>query len=227
MLVSSQTLFNTIRKALTLHSVGLAFTSIPLVTIWAFSPSGGQAVLRSMTLQRDFIEEPYQLIYFPQNNLSVTQNSGWTGASSSGDIRTAVRTLFGAALSPPNAAVLFSNGSSPSFEDAVTRLGGPLEAIRISKRDAWSNVRVPFIHMLPGYDLSRPFDWMNVTAHALVPYESLIGIPLRGLPLSGEGSMNFVLQASYHTLSVSVEPGPTASKSATDTYCGSAHNGRT
>lgn len=208
MLISSQTLASTIRKTVALHSPGLASTSILLAAIWIFSPAGSQAVLRSITLSRDVIEEQYQLIYFPFRNFSVTQSSGWTGASSSADIRTAVRTLFGASIAPPSAALLYSNGSSQSFNDVIERLGGPSEAIRVSRRDTWSNLRVPFIHMLPGYNANRPFDWTTVPADILAPYESLIGVPLRGLPLSGEGNMNLTLQASYHTLDVSLASDP-------------------
>jgi hypothetical protein len=86
--------------------------------------------------------------------------------------------------------------------DAVERLGGMDEALRISKRDLWRNLRVPFLHSLPGYDDRVP-DWIPVPVDATPQYSSAIGVPIRGLQQQS-GNTSFVMQTNYETVDVSL-----------------------
>lgn len=197
----SQTLFSMIVACFSLRSFGI--WSLCLLIVWAFSPTGGQGILRSISLEPTPVEAAVPLIYYPSNNWSVTPKTSWTGASSSSDIRTLVRTIFGSALAAPSAAALHSNGSSSSFGDTIDRLGGPEEAARISQRDVWNSVRIPFLEKLPEYDASNPFDWVHISNTTIAPYSSIMGVPLRGLPISEKGNLSVTLQTNYHTLHAS------------------------
>lgn len=201
MLNLSQTLFSTVTGCLNLRYFDL--WSLSLMMVWAFSPTGGQGILRSISLEPKHTKDTIPLAYYPSNNWSVSSAMGWNGASSSADIRTLVGTIFRSALAAPSAAVLHSNGSSPSLGDAIDRLGGLKEAIRLSRYDVWNSIRIPFLEMLPEYDVKRPSDWVNISNSTLAPYSSLMGVPLRGLPVSEQGNLSLVLQTNYHTLHAS------------------------
>jgi hypothetical protein len=71
----------------------------------------------------------------------------------------------------------------------------------MTKRDLWRNVRIPFLHMLSGYDKTRS-DWTTVPKDMISDYSSLIGIPIRGFPATWEGNTTFTIQTNYQTLEV-------------------------
>jgi hypothetical protein len=111
------------------------------------------------------------------------------------------RALNGAAFSAQDTGLLHANGSSAQFDDAVQRAGGALEAARLTRRDLWRNVRIPFLHSLPSSPNSE-FDWIDVPSDTVHDYASLIGIPVRGIPTAKRGNATFIIQPFYQILQV-------------------------
>lgn len=110
--------------------------------------------------------------------------------------------MFGAAISASNAIAQASNGSSPTFDAAIRGLGGVDTAIVAARMDLWQNVRVPEITGLPGYDSEDPYRWLQVPTDRLVTYESLVGVPVRGIPQETPSNISFQLSTTYATLEV-------------------------
>lgn len=177
--------------------------TILLLILWAFSPIGGQAALNSIRLERVLNHSERSLMYFPAPLLNSTAVSDFTSASGLSDGKAIVRLLLGTALSSPSALGLFSNGSSPSFNDTISRFG-IAEAVQASQRDAWGSFRVPVIDLLPGYDANNPHEWVTVPSEEIVGYESLVGLPVRGLPSNSVGNMSFIVPTMYTKLEVRV-----------------------
>lgn len=115
-----------------------------------------------------------------------------------------IRTMFGAAMTSPSAAGICANESSPKFSEGIERLGGLAEVIEASKTDIWGNVRMPYLELLPGYKRGSPYDWVDLPTDHIPAYESLAGIPVRGLPLGDIGNLSFRVSAVYAALKVSV-----------------------
>lgn len=203
MLLTSQTVGGTL-KYLALgfssrFSVGLAI----LVLIWSFSPAGGQAVLRIVELQPnvDVVTQP--IVYFPVANISeVTQYSPLLGASSKASFLPTVKALVLSSLYDGSTSVIHANSSGPGFNEAVNTLGGAQAAAEAVQQDHWGNVRVPFIHLLQGYDAGKPQVWVDIPTDTVAPYQSLIGTPIRGLPQHVFGNTTAYINSTYHFFQV-------------------------
>ncbi|KAK8216122.1 hypothetical protein IWZ01DRAFT_524968 [Phyllosticta capitalensis] len=193
MFSQSQTLVSTLKECYNLRNLGLwAFL---LVGLWSFSPAGGQAVLRLLTIEDNYLTASQDLAYYPRHNLSWSAgNNGLSGATSQ---RVYWQMLLGTALSAPGAEVLLANGSSEGFEDAINRLSLPA-AISGTRQDMWGNVRIPTLHLLPGYDENSPEQWVDVPTDSIVEVESLVGVPIRGIRDTGIGNVTFEISASYN-----------------------------
>ncbi|KAK7513644.1 hypothetical protein IWZ03DRAFT_443995 [Phyllosticta citriasiana] len=194
----SQTLTSTLKGCYSLRLLSL--WTFLLVGIWSLSPVGGQAVLRLLRPEGVPKMSTPTLFYYPHHELSmIWGNNGGSGASYN---MVFWEMVYGAALSAANSAVLLANGSSPGFEDAVQRIT-PSEAINGTRQDMWGNVRIPLLHLLPGYNRSSPHQWVDVLLDEVVAFESLIGVPVRGISTSDAGNMTFNLSASYNVLDCS------------------------
>jgi hypothetical protein len=101
----------------------------------------------------------------------------------------------------PDLSLLHANGSSMGFDDAVERVGGAKEAVKMTRRDLWRNVRIPLLQSLPHYS-EMTHDWLSVPAEGIPEYSSLIGVPIRGLPSAHEGNITFNIQTNYQALEV-------------------------
>ncbi|KAK3945142.1 hypothetical protein QBC46DRAFT_372888 [Diplogelasinospora grovesii] len=99
--------------------------------------------------------------------------------------------------------VLHANGSSKFFNMSVAGAGGPQQSARLAQQDIWRNVRIPYITCLKGYGSQDPFRRVGVPQDEVAPYESLVGIPVRGTPPEQGENTTFVIQSSYITVSVS------------------------
>ena len=115
---------------------------------------------------------------------------------------------MGAAFSAPIAAFVepYKN-QTDSYKNGLSRFGDFANMQMASKKDIWGNVRMPYLEKLIGYDFDNPYAWVDVTAHNLdlsVPYESLIGVPIRGLPDFTVGNATFLMSAAYTTFQVSL-----------------------
>jgi hypothetical protein len=123
------------------------------------------------------------------------------GGSTPASLLNGFRALNGAVFSAQDTGLLHANGSSAQFNDAVQRVGGKLEAARLTRRDLWRNVRIPFLHSISS-NLSSEFDWIDVPLDTVHDYASLIGIPVRGIPTAKRGNTTFIIQPFYQTLQV-------------------------
>ncbi|KAH6973016.1 hypothetical protein BKA56DRAFT_691636 [Ilyonectria sp. MPI-CAGE-AT-0026] len=201
-LLGSQTLLSTLTNAVSLRI--LSVWVLLLSTLWTFSPAGGQAVLRAIRVTSVTEVRNYDLTYSPRADVGIPFNDAlWL----SGSFRTSqfshIYPIFGAALSAPGSLGQAANGTSALFDDAVQQLGGPEAASLVATRDLWENMRVPQITSLPGYHLAKPYEWLDVPRDQLVTYESLIGIPIRGLPLGSPGNLTVQVSATYVALECS------------------------
>ncbi|KPA41667.1 hypothetical protein FLAG1_05421 [Fusarium langsethiae] len=201
-LLGSQTLVSTIKTAFVLRMMSL--WTLVLFLLWTFSPLGGQAVLRTIQTTLYTSSQNHEASYVPAADIGLPLNYGiWESASSKANHLGRILPMFGAALSAPNALAQASNGSSTNFDAVIQDLGGVDVASNNARVDLWGNVRVPEITQLPDYDSSNPYKWIKVPSDQLVTYESLIGIPIRGIPSNSAGNFTLQASASYMALECS------------------------
>lgn len=165
---------------------------------WILSLLGGQSVLRAVALQAETISHDFPTISYPSTNLSA----GYDELPALYALPFGLRTIFGAAFSSSATRLMHANGSSPNFRESLEQVGGPDEARRLCKQDVWGNVRLPYLHMLSGYNSSDHYSWVYVPNNTIPPYESLVGIPIRGVPSIRAGNATMMVQSSYISLSV-------------------------
>jgi hypothetical protein len=156
----------------------LTAVGIQLLLVWSLSPLGGQATLRAL-----------------QRSVAVTRN------------QTELRYLY----TGPYAAYLVPNVSvveRPVDVDIfLSELGAPFFR-KISARDAWGNVRVPRLEMLPALsegNSSSHQQWLPVEGISQPEhFSSLTGIPIVGLPGSTASlTTDFTIEVSYMSLDCS------------------------
>ncbi|KAF5537587.1 hypothetical protein FMEXI_9794 [Fusarium mexicanum] len=210
-LLGSQTLMSTLTSAFNLRIV--SHWAILLIILWSLSPLGGQAVLRAIHVTFNTKAQPCDLMYSPATNSgipfdkdrwSISTNSphDWSPElNTAGSDMSTIKVLFGAALSAPNSLGQAANGSSDSFGAVMQQIGNGTASL-LARTDPWGNFRVPQITSLPGYSSFKPYKWLDVPTDQLVTYESLIGIPLWGIPIF-PGNLTFEIPASYATLKCS------------------------
>ncbi|KAM0421035.1 hypothetical protein ACHAPT_011106 [Fusarium lateritium] len=200
-LLGSQTLTNTLRSAVMIR-VFSPWTFL-LAILWSISPLGGQAVLRTIYTTSHANARDYELMYSPAATIGPPLNYGlWESASYRNTQLGEIAPMFGAALSSPNALGQAANGSSPNFDAMIERIGGSAVASAAARVDLWGNVRVPEIASLPGYRSNDPHRWLDVPSDQLVTYDSLVGIPIRGMPSQTPGKVTLDLSAAYLALEV-------------------------
>ncbi|KAF4625752.1 hypothetical protein G7Y89_g12413 [Cudoniella acicularis] len=200
-LYRSQTLFGAFKACLTLRMFELS--TIVLLILWAFNPIGGQSALRAISVEGIFNETPTQIQYLNSDLRSIILSNGFQGASYFASSAPQLRTLYGASLFSPDAGTQYSNGSSAGFDDLISRLGGADTASKSTTMDLWGNIRIPMMHLLPKYNEQLPQSWVDVPSDEIVPYESIIGVPIRGIPSNGIGNITFNITSSYHVLECS------------------------
>ncbi|KAH7270944.1 hypothetical protein B0J15DRAFT_575843 [Fusarium solani] len=201
-LLGSQTLTNTLKSPFLIRLVSP--WTLFLIILWSISPLGGQAVLRTIYTASHAESQKYDLMYSPAATVGPPLNYGlWESASTRSTTLGKIVPMFGAALSAPSALGQAANGSSPNFDAVIERLGGAVVASAGARADLWGNVRVPEITSLPGYRSNDPHNWIDVPTDQLVDYESLVGIPLRGMPTEPPGNLTLDLSAAYLALECS------------------------
>ena len=120
MLSSSYTLVSTMKACINLQF--LSIWTFVLLVLWSLSPAGGQAVLRSITIEQPIENTTYPLVYCPSREAGVPFDQSIWGSASSGAQNSAggaIRMIFGAVLSAPNAAAILANGTSTEFEQSI------------------------------------------------------------------------------------------------------------
>ncbi|KAM0380069.1 hypothetical protein ACHAPZ_000275 [Fusarium culmorum] len=184
-LLTSQTTASALKNAMTMGWIGS--WAILVLIVWSLSPLGGQAALRSLHRQQSPISTKTPAAYFLGNNESEIQTYYFNGAvvfqgaSSHASYISDMRTTLAVSFSKKDTLVSHANSSSPHYNETITGLGGKREASRSGRRDLWRNVRIPFIELLPGYRSDDPHAWIPVSDDEIVPYASLIGLPIRNV----------------------------------------------
>ncbi|KAM0352580.1 hypothetical protein ACHAP4_008723 [Fusarium culmorum] len=184
-LLTSQTTASALKNAMTMGWIGS--WAILVLIVWSLSPLGGQAALRSLHRQQSPISTKTPAAYFLGNNESEIQTYYYGGASvfqgESGRLSriSDMRTVLAVPFLKQDTLVSHANSSSPHYNETITGLGGKREASRSGRRDLWRNVRIPFIELLPGYRSDDPHAWIPVSDDEIVPYASLIGLPIRNV----------------------------------------------
>ncbi|QKD48767.2 uncharacterized protein FOBCDRAFT_256554 [Fusarium oxysporum Fo47] len=195
-LLTSQTTASALKNILTMGWIGSWV--ICVIAVWSLSPLGGQAALRSLGLQQNPMFTELSVTYYLGNNRSEIYQyyrsgaSVFIGASAEQSMISDMRTVLSASFSTQDVLVSHANTSSPHYNDIITDLGGKWEASRRGRRDLWRNIRIPFLELLPAYDASDPHTWISVPEYEIVPYASLIGLPIRafnGSEWARSGSM--------------------------------------
>lgn len=205
MLSGSQTLVSTLKACVNYRSFGL--WSLLLVVLWLLSPAGGQAVLRAMTLEQHVVNSTYPLMFHPAQDVGVPfLTDMWGSASGQSSLAGITRMTMGAAISAPNAAAVLANGTNTNFERGLRQLGGAAKVIAAARTDVWGNVRMPYLEKLPAYNVEAPHSWVHVPTDETTVFESLIGVPIRGIPDDVIGNASFTVAAAYTTLKVSQVP---------------------
>jgi hypothetical protein len=190
----------TIKTAFTLRSGWLL--AILLTSLWAFNPLGGQASLRMLSLQDTPTSSTAGPAYHTADPKRIFSSCLSNGETMFNESVTLLRTLYGAALFSPDAALLFPNRTGPTYQSAVARLGGN-RTLSTSTFDLWGNVRMPVLDMLPGYNSSSKHGRVDVPfQHEIGSYASIIGTSTRGLPTNGSGNFSFIMNSNYNRLSV-------------------------
>ncbi|KAM0386202.1 hypothetical protein ACHAPY_000754 [Fusarium culmorum] len=204
-LLTSQTTASALKNAMTMGWIGS--WAILVLIVWSLSPLGGQAALRSLHRQQSPISTKTPAAYFLGNNESEIQTYYFNGAvvfqgaSSHASYISDMRTTLAVSFSKKDTLVSHANSSSPHYNETITGLGGKREASRSGRRDLWRNVRIPFIELLPGYRSDDPHAWIPVSDDEIVPYASLIGLPIRNGSFERPGNATMMVHFHYMTLS--------------------------
>lgn len=136
LLAGSTTLVNTITTQLTLRILSIAGPL--LVVLWAFSPLGGQASLRVMTIGNTTISNTTPLQYMVQNRSF--------GPFETADDATQIAIIDGL---------------------VVASLLSPWKT-KLSSVDSWNNVKIPMIEALENSSLSDTDGWYTPSANNTV-----------------------------------------------------------
>lgn len=181
LLATSTSFANAIFAQISLRSISII--GCAMAAIWAFSPVGGQASLRIMTIGSMSVVNATSFGYIPANNSYYD----WVLADGSYLWPTATGLYIAALLAPAR--------------------------IKESPMDLWSNVKIPSLEDLLELKSGAvaTSSWMDVPAEN-VTYTSLVGIPVSGVNASS-GATNFTLETSYWRLQCSaVEIGKVCAK---------------
>jgi len=139
-----------------------------LAVIWAFSPLGGQAILRVLSFGTTPIPSSTHLQYV--NVTNTTFPSVFQGAD------------HGTAALPVNALFLAS-------------MGAP-ETTRNSPMDTWGNIMVPQIESMPQHNGSSGTEWIPISPDSNnITYASFIGVPTGSIGQDVNSTFN--IETSY------------------------------
>lgn len=204
--MGSQTVFSAVKSAFTLRICSIS--TLVLLIVWSLNPIGGQASLRAVSLETNsYLWTDYGVTYMASDPRLAVRHQTLQGGSSFSMYRPPISTLFGAALFSPEAALQYEGDvwtDDENYSSTVSRLGGTDTVIKRSTTDIWGNVRIPVLHLLNEYDPFAPSEWVDVLPSIvdIPPYESIIGVPIRDLPLAEAGNMTFTIEANYNKFEV-------------------------
>ncbi|CAG9985161.1 unnamed protein product [Clonostachys byssicola] len=180
-LIGSQTLFSAIERQVLLR--GQYLLGISIIIIWALSPLGGQSALRLLAVSPEILSTNTTIRYLPIDQALNTVMSPDFGASNP------VRSW-------PKWAPIFMTAVTTSYQ------------YQNSSQDMFGNVRIPSLDSLPS---TTNDSWTVINHSESIPYSSLLGIPVGGLPANGTTSFNLTsryfgiqCKSSKHTSSIAI-----------------------
>lgn len=198
--MGSLTIGGTIVTALTLAKVLVRPSTLLLITLWSFSPLGSQAIFRAVFLKHIESTGTMDIQLYTPDRLTQIAVSEFQGTD-----RTSpeILALFQSVLHTINSGTQYCNGSCDGFEQLAERLGGAAAAGLATSVDSWGNPRIPSLRGTPGYDASKPDDWvMTPYTEHVQNYSSLLGVRIQGINSGFQGKASFTIPASYDELNV-------------------------
>ncbi|KAF5524290.1 hypothetical protein CGCA056_v005299 [Colletotrichum aenigma] len=166
-LMGSRTVGATLHTMIEFRTVNLL--GFGLIFIWAFSPLGGQSILRMLSSR--FIPEfsTTDLTYFDTgannqlNTLPVASTASIVAIANAG-VLGYLATVYASFVAQP-------------------------DSIQVDTMDHWGNVKIPFL------DQNAPNNWTEISHNSQqIQYSSLAGIPLQ---YSTVGNVTFAVESSY------------------------------
>jgi hypothetical protein len=141
-----------------------------MVLLWALSPVGGQLALRLLQTSPRTTSDNSTIRYLPISACLETPMQGGPSAN--------------------NAWPLYG----PIFMSSLISS----RALENPNEDMYGNLRVPHLDRLIGEDSMPADSWTMLDHTEEIPYSSLLGIPVVGLPSTGNLTFNIV--SRYHTV---------------------------
>ena len=191
-LLGSRTIGSTVVTHFQLRSFNLL--GISLIFAWAFSPFGGQSILRMLGIGLKTVIDPSTIFYFD----SGAQNMFSTIAFISGPQYAAM-----AANQTREEALIFNytiwaqqyTEETMSILDSCYNMAltSP-DSTKNSTMDIWGNVKIPFLSSFGDAD---SVDWQDVPTYPHMEYSALAGIPIVNTSV---GNTTFELESTYVSL---------------------------
>ncbi|KAL3293807.1 hypothetical protein RB213_015879 [Colletotrichum asianum] len=194
---------NTVLSAYTLSVFN--FLTVFLLAVWTFNPLGSQSSFRSVRLQ-DQSKLRIGSVHYRSHALESLNDGLLGGKVSWGLGGPAARVAYSSVLTTATSATQHCNGTCSGYDALILRLGGPRAAGKQVAMDPWGSPRIPNLKHVPGYDPSRPEEWLTVPWNKTVQeYSSLIGRRNHGPQPNFSGNASFLITASYTEVFHSLE----------------------
>lgn len=198
--MGSLTIGGTIVTAFTLAKVLFRPSTLLLITLWSFSPLGSQAIFRAVFLKHAEATGTMEIQLYTPDRLTQIAVSEFQGTDRNSP---EIFALFQGALHTINSGTQYCNGSCDGFQQLAERLGGAAPAGLATAADSWGNPRIPSLRGTPGYDKSKPDEWVKTPyAEYVQNYSSLLGVRIQGINSAFQGKASFTIPASYDELNV-------------------------
>ena len=173
-LLGSRTIGSAILTQFQLRSLNLL--GVSLISVWAFSPLGGQSFLRMLRSRFDIITSPSEMDYLETNGLNlfqVTTNDIGSDTTSPEDLQGLIAGATALLDGFYNTALT----SSYSLEN--------------STMDVWENPKIPLLSSFG--DMKNP-EWQQVPTHPAMEYSALVGLPITNISV---GNTTFSIESTY------------------------------
>ncbi|ETS82477.1 hypothetical protein PFICI_04353 [Pestalotiopsis fici W106-1] len=161
-LIGSHSLFAVVEKQLVLP--GQYLLGLGMILLWALSPVGGQLALRLLQTSPRVTSDNSTIRYLPISACLETPMEGGPSAN--------------------NAWPLYG----PLFMSSLIAS----RSLENPKQDMYGNVRVPQLDRLMTGDTVDNDTWVVVNSTEETPWSSLLGVPVAGVPKTGNLSFNLV-----------------------------------
>ena len=158
--------------------------------------------MRALDLKTTVATDITEVSYQTSNTTLIMAQTGTSSGDGFFTDLDLITSMYGAALFSSDSGLQYSNGSSDGFDTLYQHLGGADSVLKSSTQDIWGNIRIPVLQLLPGYDPNKTSQWVSVPhQEQIISYESLIGVPFRGVPLNG-GNASFTINSTYFRFNV-------------------------